>query len=330
MNIDKTGYLNHLFVHALSHRLFDSTYNFQSLLPIVSEEGFFFCHCRFKNEISNATMLTSVLKNGIINQVGSKFITGGIMKFHLFGENNNKVMVLIHGVLTPWQIWQEHFEYFSQQYCVVVPALDGHIENEQSEFSSPDDEANKIIEFLKENFSGNIYALCGVSMGGAIAYKIFESGEINVEHLILDGAPLLPAGKIPAAFMERSYQSIIRKSKLRDKKTLDSFKKYFLPEKYLDSFLNFADKMSDRSVSNMVKGVCVMRICNNNSNNASILFMHGTSGNEILSRKSAKKLKAVYPRTEIRSFDGYSHGELAIYHPADWIKEVETFISAAE
>lgn len=75
---------------------------------------------------------------------------------------------------------------------------------------------------------------------------------------------------------------------------------------------------------------CVMRICNNNSNNASILFMHGTSGNEILSRKSAKKLKAVYPRTEIRSFDGYSHGELAIYHPADWIKEVETFISAAE
>lgn len=55
--------------------------------------------------------------------------------------------------------------------------------------------------------------------------------------------------------------------------------------------------------------------------------MHGTKGNEIVSRKAAKKMKELYPQTEIRCFDGYSHAELAIYHSDEWIRQVEDFIS---
>ena len=38
-----TGTITAERIHALSHRLSDSPYSFQSLLPIFSEEGFFFC-----------------------------------------------------------------------------------------------------------------------------------------------------------------------------------------------------------------------------------------------------------------------------------------------
>jgi hypothetical protein len=58
-----------------------------------------------------------------------------------------------------------------------------------------------------------------------------------------------------------------------------------------------------------------------------ILFMHGTKGNESVSRKCALKMKKVNPQTEIRSFEGFGHAELACFKADQWVKEVEGFIS---
>lgn len=245
------------------------------------------------------------------------------MKFHTFGDVRNKTVVLIHGVLTPWQIWQKQIDYFSQKYYVIVPALDGHIEEEESEYISVKDEANKIAEYLQGQ---DIYAVCGLSMGGAIAYTLFESRRLNIENLILDGAPLVPVGKIPTRIMTNSYKSIIAKSKKRDPKVLENFKKDFLPEKYLDSFLKFADTMTDTTIENMITSVFSTKIQSSGNSNTKILFMHGTKGNEVVSQKAAKKLKEVYPQTVIKCFKGLKHAELAIYKEDEWINTVSIFI----
>lgn len=253
------------------------------------------------------------------------------MRFHTFGNKENKKMILIHGVLTPWQIWQESIDYFSENYYVIVPALDGHIEEEASEYRTVEDEAERIIEYMLTNFGNDVDTICGLSMGGAIAYKIFESGKLNINYLVLDGAPLSPVGKLPVWIMEKSYISIIHKSKARDKKTLESFKKDFLPEKYLESFLKFADTMSDSSISNIVRSVFSISISTcEHGKDTSILFMHGTKGNESVSAKSAKRMKEIYPQTQIRCFEGYKHAELAIYHSKDWIECVDKFISGGK
>lgn len=249
------------------------------------------------------------------------------MKFHIFGQENKKIMILIHGVLTPWQIWQEQVDYFKKEYCVIVPALDGHIEEEMSEYKSVDDEAYKITEYVKNNYGKNIDVLCGLSMGGAIAYKIFENGTLDVKYLVIDGAPLSPIGKLPIWFMKKSYISIIHKSKARDKKTLESFKKDFLPEKYLPSFLKFADTMTDETIVNMINSVFKVRVSKTPiDNNTKILFLHGTKGNEVISEKSSKIIKEIYPQTKVKCFKGYAHAELAIYHTSDWINNVDDFI----
>ena len=64
-------------------------------------------------------------------------------------------------------------------------------EYEKSEFLSIDDEAEKIEEYVKTNLGGSVYALCGLSMGGKIANRIFERSNIGVKNLVLDGAPLV-------------------------------------------------------------------------------------------------------------------------------------------
>ena len=249
------------------------------------------------------------------------------MKFHEFGDKNNKTMLLIHGVLTPWQIWQPQIDFFKDNYRVIVPALDAHIEDEKSEFLSIDDEAEKIEEYVKTNLGGSVYALCGLSMGGKIANRIFERSNIGVKNLVLDGAPLVKGSVIAKRFMIMSYKSIIRKSQQRDQGTLENFKRDFLPEKYLDTFLKFADTMSDESIENMIGSVCDITFEPVDNKNTKILFMHGTKGNEVYAKKSAKKMRGLYGGSvTIKRFDGCKHCETAVYNPEKWCDTVNDFL----
>lgn len=248
------------------------------------------------------------------------------MVFHTFGDPSQKTMMLIHGVLTPWQIWEKQIEHFKEKYYVVVPALDAHVEECASEYRSVDMEAEIIEKYIAENLDHRVFALCGLSMGGFIANRIFERNFVKVDFLILDGAPLV---KIPSLFtgvMTKQYKTIVHKSKTRDKKVLDNFRKFFLPERFLESYLKFVDTMSDSSIENMVNSVCLGNLRPKKGGNTRILFLHGTKGNEIYSKKAANKMKAYYPDLSIRCFKGYKHGELAIYKPDEWIEEVEAFI----
>lgn len=250
------------------------------------------------------------------------------MEFHTFGDKNNKAVVLIHGVLTPWQIWERQIAVLKEKYYVVVPALDGHIEEYESEFISVEDEAKQIENYIANEQIKTIFALCGLSMGGVIAYKIFERNILHTENLVLDGAPLVKMPFIAEKAMTGAYINIIRKSKKRDRKTLDNFKKDFLPERYLENYLRFSDTMSDSTVRNMLHSVCANELVSTaNSDNTRILYMHGTRGNEVYSIKTAEKMKKIYPYIEIKCFDGYKHAELAVYEPDKWLETVITFLN---
>lgn len=249
------------------------------------------------------------------------------MIFHTFGNKNNNSVVLIHGVLTPWQIWERQIEVFKENYYVVVPALDGHIEEHASEYISVNNEAEQIEKYIIDELSGTVHAICGLSMGGVIANRVYERNNITVKNLVLDGAPLIRMSSAANRFMTVSYKSIIHKSKNRDGKTLENFKRDFLPEKFLETYLKFADTMSDGTIENMIGSVCTTVLTpRENTEKTKILYLHGTKGNEVYSKKSASIMKRYYPNMTIRCFKGYKHAELAIYKPNEWLSVVEPFI----
>ena len=251
------------------------------------------------------------------------------MIFHTFGNKNNQSIILIHGLLTPWQIWEKQISVLQEKYYVIIPALDGHIEEHASEYISVENEAEQIEKYISEELNGSVYALCGLSMGGVIANRIYERNKVTVDNLVLDGAPLIKIPSVSNKFMTNAYKNIIHRSKSRDRKTLKNFKRDFLPEKFLANYLKFADTMSDSSIENMVDSVCTSELTpRNNTENTKILFLHGTKGNEIYSKKTANKMKQYYPDITIKCFKGYKHAELAIYKPDEWIKAVVSFLRA--
>ena len=248
------------------------------------------------------------------------------MIFHVFGNAKNPAVLLIHGVLTPWQIWEDAIDCFSKEYCVIAPALDAHTEEEQTAFESVDREAALIEEYIVKNHGGKLFLVSGLSMGGLIAAKLAAKSSMTIETLVLDGAPLTKVSGIAAKIMQSSYLGIIRRSKKRDPKIIKSFKKTFLPEKYLEPYLKIADNMTDESIRNMIGSVCEGFDFVPYHPDMKILFMHGTKGNEYISGKAAEKLKKMNPQTEIRCYKNYAHAQLACFEPQKWINEVTDFM----
>lgn len=249
------------------------------------------------------------------------------MKIHTFIDGCKPVMVLIHGVLTPWQIWTYQIEQFSKDYNVYAVALDAHTQQEASEFISVSAEAEAIAEYFISQGIDTIDALCGISLGGKIAFEVAKDGRLKIKHLVLDGAPIVKCPSVAVGVMVNNYKRIIAGSKRRDKKTIENFKKYFLPEKYLDEYLQIADKMTDASMENIVRSAFCGGGFSSISDKCKILFIHGTRGNELLSKRSARLLKKHYPKTAVVCFKGDAHCYKAIYQPDVWVKTVRDFLN---
>lgn len=249
------------------------------------------------------------------------------MNFHVYSKSDAPKIILIHGTLTPWQMWEEQIKHLRKKYHVTVVALDAHEEDTVSEFISIELEARQIEKYCLENYGGEVFAVCGISMGGAIASIMWRNGIVKIHNLVMDSAPIMPMGKIAAKIMTKNYISIIRKSKKRDPKTLENFKKHFLPEKYLEPFLKIADNMSETSVRNMIYSVCGCELCKGIPHNETrILYIHGTRGTEMFQMKCSTHLKKNYPEARIICFRKTGHCEAAIYKPLKWLEVVAKFL----
>lgn len=248
------------------------------------------------------------------------------MQVHEFIDENKPVMVLVHGALTPWQVYTPQINAFKEHYNIYAIALNAHTEDETSEFVSVSAEAEEIEQYFKAKNLDTVDVLCGISLGGKIAHEIWKCGELNINNLIMDGAPLVACPKIAIKIMIRNYKAIVHKSKARDEKVIEDFKKYFLPEKYLNNYLKIADLMSDSSIENMVNTVFAGGKIDGAKNQSRVLFIHGTKGNEILSMKAAKLMKKHYPNTEVVCFKGDAHCYKSTFEPEKWVEVVKEFL----
>ena len=249
------------------------------------------------------------------------------MVFHTFGDSKKKAVLLLHGMLTPWTIWEEMIAYFSKDSYVIVPELDAHTLEEESRFESVEKEAEILREYLLENTGGKLFLLCGLSLGGRISAVLAGLPDIHVENMVLDGAPLLQVPGFMISFMKSNYKSIIRRSRIRDEKVLESAKRSFLPEKRLPDYLVIADHISQESVEKIIDSA-FNSFHFRKYDDCRILFMHGTKGNESLSEKAAVKMKAVNPEMQIACYKGYAHAQLLCFEPEKWVGEVKTWIKS--
>ncbi|MBA1394736.1 alpha/beta hydrolase, partial [Lactobacillus sp. XV13L] len=86
------------------------------------------------------------------------------MKIIEFGQQNSKVIILLHGGgLGRWN-YQRVAQLLCPKYHVILPILDGHAGSDCN-FVSIKQNAQEVIEFIDKNHNGKVHLIGGLSLG---------------------------------------------------------------------------------------------------------------------------------------------------------------------
>lgn len=247
-----------------------------------------------------------------------------------YGNPDNKKIILIHGFESPYQIWDEYIDYYSKDYCVIVPILTGHNLKITEDFVSFEQCAKELEDYYINKFGNEVYLIYGMSMGGVLASNVWQNKRIKIEKLILESSPLLSYGKIMTNILIKQYLTVTHKAQKRDMKTVKRAVNSMVTEDKLEPFLKLLDYISDTTIINYIKEVGKYKLPNNLNTNTKVYYYYGGKVNEFLFRKVAKYIKKYYFNATIICLKGKGHCVDALLYPDNHIKELNKIIQRSD
>jgi pimeloyl-ACP methyl ester carboxylesterase len=126
------------------------------------------------------------------------------------------VVIMLSGSFCPGESMEYLYDIWKKEFYIIVPEYNGHYQG--STFSTRQNEAKEIVEYVKEQGITRIKMVYGQSMGAEVAieliHQLLEAG-ILVDKGFFDGAPCIQLSKAYKTFMYVKFRTLIRM--LRDK-----------------------------------------------------------------------------------------------------------------
>jgi pimeloyl-ACP methyl ester carboxylesterase len=248
------------------------------------------------------------------------------MKFKELGKPENPVIFLLHGEGLSWWSTESAARRLMKKYRVIMPVLDGHGEDAETEFISIENSAETLIHFIDRSFGGHIFALCGFSIGAQIAAQVLAERAEIAEYAVLESA-LVQSGhsrawEIPKALIQLS----LRLMRLRPIARLAA-KQRSLPDELFEPYYRDSQKISLASAVNMLRSSRNFHIPISLQNTrASVLILAG-SRESIKMKLSSGLLKKAIPNSRIVISRGMRHGELSIARSGEYVHLLEEWFS---
>lgn len=114
------------------------------------------------------------------------------MNYVEYGKENNHVIILLHGGGLSWWNYRAVAEMLQYEYRVILPILDGHAASDR-DFTTIEDNAAEIIEFIDEKFGGSVLLLGGLSLGAQILLEILSQRKDICRYAFIESALVIPS-----------------------------------------------------------------------------------------------------------------------------------------
>ena len=102
------------------------------------------------------------------------------------------MIILLHGGGLSWWNYKEVAEMLQTDYHVILPILDGHAGSDR-QFTTIEDNASEIIEFIDKQFGGFVLMIGGLSLGGQILLEVLSQREDICKYAIVESALVIPS-----------------------------------------------------------------------------------------------------------------------------------------
>ena len=107
------------------------------------------------------------------------------MNYVEYGKENSDVIILLHGGGLSWWNYKEVAERLQTDYHVVLSILDGHAGCDK-QFTTIENNALDIIEFVNSKLGGSVLMMGGLSLGGQILLEILSQRKDICKYAIVE------------------------------------------------------------------------------------------------------------------------------------------------
>ena len=241
------------------------------------------------------------------------------MNFRTLGNKAAPTLMLIPGLGVSYEIFLPLIGLLEDRFHIIAVEVDGFTLDRHTDFTSVDDQASQIVEYVKEHHDGHLDVTYGLSLGGKILSRVLERNEVVIDHAVMDAAPLLPLPRwlvgplryLQCAIVWTCYH-------------WTGFWRWVFRSHYFDVLLDECRKVypfgGSKAVLDGYKSVYTNKL--GSITGADIHYWYGTL-EAFVAKPQAKHLKALCPNVHIDIFKGLIHGQLLIDHP-DQVAEMIT------
>ena len=233
------------------------------------------------------------------------------MNFRTLGNKAAPTLMLIPGLGVSYEIFLPLIGLLEDRFHIIAVEVDGFTLDRHTDFTSVDDQASQIVEYVKEHHVGHLDVAYGLSLGGKILSRVLERNEVVIDHAFMDAAPLLP--------LPRWLVGPLRYLQCANVWTCyhwTGFWRRVFRSHYFDVLLDECRKVypfgGSKAVLDGYKSVYTNKL--GSITGADIHYWYGTL-EAFVAKPQAKHLKALCPEAHIEIFKGLNHGQLLIDHP---------------
>ena len=245
------------------------------------------------------------------------------MKFREFGEDKTQVILLLHGGGLNWWNYREEAELLQSDFHVLLPILDGHAGSDRP-FSSIEDNASEITDFINEKLGGKVLLIGGLSLGAQVLLEILSQRKDICQFALVESAAVIPS-KLTNSLIGPSVRSSYGLIKNR------GFAKLQFRSLHMKDDL-FEDYYRDTCAITKADMIAFLKANTSYSLKEGIrdcsakveVFAGDRETREIL--KSVEVLKERIPGCHVSLIPGLYHGEFSINHADDYVRTVRSML----
>lgn len=246
-----------------------------------------------------------------------------------FGNPENRSLLLLHGLESPWQVWKPVIEAYRERFHILVPILPGHNPDLPEEFESFDHCAQEIEEFYGDRCGRRLYAVCAMSMGGVLAATLWQRGNIRFRKLIFSSSPLECMSPTAIRLMQRQYLALTDRVRKGNERVLHWAVGTMVTEAQLPHFHEILCTITDRTLERYLDAIGSFRYRKNlPAEDMEVYYYHGAKLREYPFRNAAERLLEVCPGAKIVCLKGKGHCEDILFSPGNWVREMDRILEA--
>ena len=256
------------------------------------------------------------------------------MEVREFGKENSRKIVLIPGNMMSWRQFEHVIPLLEKEFYVIAVSTDGYDGTGETTFTTAAAAAEKLESYIRDHLDGHIDLIFGESFGSATAGALFHRQRVRADSLILSGPQYMSLGIFNGFVTKGIPRNQYRLySRIRDKKKLPWLLKLYTRSddaSLLAQFSATPENISLETLQNCAKeALQLYRDIDAYAPdpNAKVAVWYGAK--EPNMKKAVQKLRRAFPALELRSFEGFGHGEI-IAHPELMAEEIRKFIRKEE